>query len=77
MSTTTAPSQALNDPKRNPLAPVTLAKAGVPSQDAVWITQLPLRDQMNALIASPRGKSVLEKLRAFMQSSGAPEPVMQ
>lgn len=77
MSTITASRQSLNDPSRNPLAPVNLASAGVPTHDAVWITQLPLRDQMNALTTSPRGQTVLEKLRALMQSTSAPAPMMQ
>lgn len=77
MNTTTAFDQASDDPTRNPLAPITLARAGVPSQDAQWITRLTVREQMQALIHSKRGQAILAKLRALSGVPSSPEPVTQ
>lgn len=48
-----------------PFALETLMKAGVPLEDAAWFNHLPQPAKLKA-VRTPRGETVLNKLRTFM-----------
>lgn len=50
---------------KDPLAPEVLNQAGVPLEDALWLTRQPLKRKVNAL-REPRGQRILERVRTFV-----------
>lgn len=54
----------------NPLDPEVLQAAGVPLEDALWITKVPSNRKVAALTRS-RGVSILERLREHLGGQSA------
>ncbi|EWS66531.1 hypothetical protein Y695_00222 [Hydrogenophaga sp. T4] len=54
---------------KEPLAPHVLKEAGVPLEDALWFSRLPLAAKVKALEVTVRGRNMLVAVRRFYQAN--------
>ena len=54
-----------------PLSPETMAAAKVPLSDALWFHRIPSGRKRLQALATPTGRRILERVRAYVDSVGA------